>query len=89
MYPAHTQLLAKWSSPSIGDQPATGWDLQQFFNCNKEAQIFSAFIFASTFAMDPCQALTDNASFNLVVRAGQSSWQTSSPTSLNKTDSAL
>ena len=25
MYPAHTQLLAKWSSPSIGDQRATGW----------------------------------------------------------------
>ena len=24
MYPAHTQLLAKWSSPSIGDQRATG-----------------------------------------------------------------
>ena len=25
MYPAHTQLLAKWSSPSIGDRRATGW----------------------------------------------------------------
>ena len=25
MYPAHTQLVAKWSSPSIGDQRATGW----------------------------------------------------------------
>ena len=24
MYPAHTQLLAKWSSPSIGDRRATG-----------------------------------------------------------------
>ena len=24
MYPAHTQLVAKWSSPSIGDQRATG-----------------------------------------------------------------
>ena len=24
MYPTHTQLVAKWSSPSIGDQPATG-----------------------------------------------------------------
>ena len=24
MYPTHTQLLAKWSSPSIGDQRATG-----------------------------------------------------------------
>ena len=26
MYPAHTQLVAKWSSPSIGDQRATGCD---------------------------------------------------------------
>ena len=26
MYPANTQLLAKWSSPSIGDQRATGWE---------------------------------------------------------------
>ena len=25
MYPAHTQLLAKCSSPSIGDRRATGW----------------------------------------------------------------
>ena len=25
MYPAHTQLMAKCSSPSIGDQRATGW----------------------------------------------------------------
>ena len=25
MYPAHTQLVAKCSSPSIGDQRATGW----------------------------------------------------------------
>ena len=24
MYPAHTQLVAEWSSPSIGDQRATG-----------------------------------------------------------------
>ena len=24
MYPAHTRLLAKWSSPSIGDRRATG-----------------------------------------------------------------
>ena len=24
MYPAYTQLVAKWSSPSIGDQRATG-----------------------------------------------------------------
>ena len=24
MYPAYTQLVAEWSSPSIGDQPATG-----------------------------------------------------------------
>ena len=24
MYPAHTQLVAKWSSPSIGDQRAMG-----------------------------------------------------------------
>ena len=24
MYPTHTQLLAKWSSPSIGDRRATG-----------------------------------------------------------------
>ena len=27
MYPAHTQLVAKWSSPSIGDQRATGCDI--------------------------------------------------------------
>ena len=25
MYPAYTQLVAKWSSPSIGDRRATGW----------------------------------------------------------------
>ena len=25
MYPAYTQLVAKWSSPSIGDARATGW----------------------------------------------------------------
>ena len=24
MYPAHTQLVAKWSSPSIGEARATG-----------------------------------------------------------------
>ena len=29
MYPAHTQPVAKWSSPSIGDQRATGWMSQQ------------------------------------------------------------
>ena len=27
MYPAHTQLVAKCSSPSIGDQRATGCSL--------------------------------------------------------------
>ena len=31
MYPAHTQLVAKWSSPSIGDQRATGWLLDGAF----------------------------------------------------------
>ena len=25
MYPAYTQLVAKWSSPSICDARATGW----------------------------------------------------------------
>ena len=29
MYPANTQLLAKWSSPSIGDQRATGWGVNR------------------------------------------------------------
>ena len=29
MYPTHTQLLAKWSSPSIGDQRATEWRRKQ------------------------------------------------------------
>ena len=28
MYPAHTQLVAKWSSPSIVDQRATGWTMK-------------------------------------------------------------
>ena len=28
MYPAHTQLVAIWSSPSIGDQRATGCSVQ-------------------------------------------------------------
>ena len=26
MYPAYTQLVAKWSSPSICDARATGWE---------------------------------------------------------------
>ena len=30
MYPAYTQLVAEWSSPSIGDQRATGWSLLFF-----------------------------------------------------------
>ena len=29
MYPAHTQLLAKCSSPSIGDRRATGWPVTE------------------------------------------------------------
>ena len=34
MYPAHTQLLAKWSSPSIGDQRATGCVTVAFLTIN-------------------------------------------------------
>ena len=43
MYPAHTQLLAKWSSPSIGDQRATGCriHLNQFYNLNGITLIIS------------------------------------------------
>ena len=34
MYPANTQLLAKWSSPSIGDQRATGCVTVAFLTIN-------------------------------------------------------
>ena len=41
MYPAHTQLVAKWSSPSIGDQRATGCtDKSSLLKCSKLAPIF-------------------------------------------------
>ena len=42
MYPAHTQLLAKWSSPSIGDRRATGCD-DKVFSDYFEIQILKSY----------------------------------------------
>ena len=39
MYPTHTQLLAKWSSPSIGDRRATGWWIKLFITWKLESLI--------------------------------------------------
>ena len=52
MYPAHTQLLAKWSSPSIGDRRATGWEVQS----SKTSQLLSMhryFLFSVMFSSFP------------------------------------
>ena len=43
MYPAHTQLVAKWSSPSIGDQRATGWAMKYKFDTSApDCYLFSS-----------------------------------------------
>ena len=41
MYPAYTQLVAEWSSPSIGDQRATGCAYQPKKNGKQNSHVAS------------------------------------------------
>ena len=47
MYPAYTQLVAKWSSPSIGDQRATG--CEGVVRWNRPGEIFHEIRFRKIF----------------------------------------
>ena len=65
MYPAHTQLLAKCSSPSIGDRRATGYTAskQSYTPWRSDEHIFQIGIFnnniKSSFEAENCLQLWD------------------------------
>ena len=61
MYPAHTQLVAKCSSPSIGDQRATGCNSFGDKNTKKKSENGEIYTAGKNFTLPPAVTAWTNS----------------------------